>query len=254
MRLSFLLAGFPLLAQGSADLSSIRKERALGADLAAQTRLDSKLLGIAAVSEFVDWIGDRLAKAVAQPKFDYRFDIIIDAEVEEPFGFPGGFVFVPAKFFLAARDESEFAGMLAHVIVHIEQRHGLMAARVERSRDRRVPMIFMGSRAGSHIGAQRTSAVMPNGQRELHLRNELVSDELAVPLLVKAGFDPAGLRRYIGRVQPEESRQKRLDSLGAALAKVEAASVPSDSTFDRMRDLVRAATSARQAKVPSLRR
>lgn len=191
MRLSFLLAGVPLLAQASVEQSIVRKERALGADLAAQTRLDSKLLGIGAISEYLDWIGDRLSKAVAQPKFNYRFDIITHAEVEEPFGFPGGFVFVPAKFFLAARDESEFAGVLAHVIAHIEQRHGVMAARVARIRDQRSPTIFfMGPRAGSHIGAQRTSVVMPQGQRELHLRNEVISDEFAVPLLVKAGFDP----------------------------------------------------------------
>jgi len=47
---------------------------------------------------------------------------------EEAVAVPGGYLFIPANLFLAAGDEAEFAGMLAHSMAHIVARHGTRQA------------------------------------------------------------------------------------------------------------------------------
>ena len=58
----------------------------------------------------------------------YRFTVITadvsENPTHEPAAIPGGSIFVSVDLILAAQDENEFAGMLAHAIGHIEARHG----------------------------------------------------------------------------------------------------------------------------------
>jgi hypothetical protein len=43
----------------------------------------------------------------------------------EPLSVPGGHIFVPATLIPAAGSEAEFAGMLAHAMAHVTERHGI---------------------------------------------------------------------------------------------------------------------------------
>lgn len=69
--------------------------------------------------------------------------------MHEPIAFPGGFIFVPARLILAAQDEDEFAGMLAHSIAHIAERHATrQATRSEITNMSTTPLIYMGGWTG----------------------------------------------------------------------------------------------------------
>jgi predicted Zn-dependent protease len=71
--------------------------------------------------------------------------MIHESTIHEPATLPGGYVFVPAGLFLAAQDEAEFAGMLAHAMGHIALRHGTrQATRGVLIKQRSIPLIFMG--------------------------------------------------------------------------------------------------------------
>lgn len=248
MRQILVLTALPLFAQDY----SVEKERALGAGLMADALRQSKPLGIAAVSEYADFVGSRLSSAIDNRRHDYRFEVVVHPEADEPFGFPGGFVLIPAQFFLEAKNEAEFAGMLAHMVGHIEQRHGARSHR-RASAGAKIPLIFMGNWSGAHVGNTRSTLLVPNGFREMARVNELAADKYAVPVLADAGFDAEALRRYLARVHPEEGREERLAGLDAALAGV--ASRPNgESGFERIRELVRGAVAVRQMKPPSLRR
>ena len=121
----FVLMAAPLLAQPGPNVYSLEKEQALGQRVAADVRSRAKPFGDAAVGSYVERIGSGLAAGLG---FNYQFEVIAAAQTTEPFGVPGGHVFVPAQALLAAADEAEFAGMLAHAIGHVELRHGTRAA------------------------------------------------------------------------------------------------------------------------------
>ena len=77
--------------------------------------------------------------------FSYTVAIVADDGGYEPISLPGGFIFVPASTILAARNEAEFAGMLAHAMAHIAAHHGTRAASRQRIADRATIRLLIGS-------------------------------------------------------------------------------------------------------------
>src|ERR1035441_2317180 len=124
MRFALLLACATLSAQNGADIHSVEKEKALGAQLAAWYRQHSHVPDAPTVNAYLDELGQRLAIQAPATGFTYTFELA-DAEqtrLHEPAAFPAGPVFVPASLILAAADEDELAAMLAHAIAHIATR------------------------------------------------------------------------------------------------------------------------------------
>lgn len=118
--------------------------------------------------------------------------------MHEPVALPGGYVFVPAALFLAAQDEAELAGMLAHAMEHIAERHETrQATRGQIINYANVPLVFMGNSTGCA-----SDAAIPLGFLKFQQDFERQADFLAVQAMARAGFDPNALVRYIERVQP----------------------------------------------------
>ena len=174
------------------DSYSIEKEVALGRQVAAEFRRNTQTLDAPAVLAYVDAIGQRLVAAAGGPPFTYTFALVADdpSAMHEPAAFPGGFVFVPASLILAAKDEDEFTGMLAHAIAHVASRQGTQAAA-------NATLVFMGGWTGSAV---------PRGFLERRRRFELQADGLAARSMSAAGWDPAALARYIERLRPGDER------------------------------------------------
>ena len=174
------------------DSYSIEKEVALGRQVAAEFRRNTQALDAPAVLAYVDASGQRLVAAAGGPPFTYTFALVADdpSAMHEPAAFPGGFVFVPASLILAAKDEDEFTGMLAHAIAHVASRQGTQAAA-------NATLVFMGGWTGSAV---------PRGFLERRRRFELQADGLAARSMSAAGWDPAALARYIERLRPGDER------------------------------------------------
>ena len=183
---------------------SVEKEVALGRQLAAEFQRNAKLLASPATQTFIDDLGERLAAHAPNSAFTYTFRLIAEdpTVLHEPAAFPGGFVFVPARLILAAKDEGELAGMLAHAIAHVAARHGTQqASRAEILHT--IPVVYVGSAAGSAIPRDNT-LVLPMKLRAKSRAYELEADRLAVGIMSAAGYDPAAFVRYVEREQPSD--------------------------------------------------
>jgi predicted Zn-dependent protease len=192
------------------------KEIVLGRQLAAEFQRNSPPVVSPAVGSYLNDLGRHLLAQAANPLFTYTFTLIADdpTALHEPAAFPGGIVFVPAPLILAAADEDGLAGMLAHAIAHIEARHGTkQATGAEIARNNAIPLIFVGGPSGSAVPQGNTVAI-PMGMLARARSYELEADALAVAMMSSAGYDPAALARYIGRVQPsDDSTAKRFSAL-----------------------------------------
>ena len=215
-----MLASLPLVTQeplGAADdinLYSLEKERGLGRGLAAEFRQRTTPIDSPTVQSYLDRLGQGIVRQLRGTKFLFTFSVIADdpcRTIHEPTSLPGGYVFVPAALFLAAHDEAEFAGMLAHAMEHIAQRHGTrQAARGQIANLSSVPLIFMGGWSGNCS----EGLVLPKGFLAIQRSNDLEADALAVQTMARAGFDPMALVRYIERVQHQPTTVTQKAAVG----------------------------------------
>jgi predicted Zn-dependent protease len=189
--------------QDGVNFYSIEEEAALGASLAAEVRRQTTPIDSAVVHDFVNRIEARLAAQIPDAPFPYTLAVIADDPnnaTHEPVSLPGGYIFIPAKLILALNDEAEFAGMLAHSMAHVYERHATReATRAGLANEATVPLIFMGGWRG--YGVERgTSVLMPVGMLKFQRAAETQADTLAVAMTTGAGYDAAALVRYLSRV------------------------------------------------------
>jgi predicted Zn-dependent protease len=166
------------------------KEIALGTQLALQFGQKTTPLGVAAAGDYVKQVGANLA-AQFPGGWTYRIETIREDQggaTHEPVAFPGGAIFVSVDLIAAARNEAEFAGMLAHAMAHVVARHWTRSA----------------TKTGLMPGDSGPAAFresVPMGMLAFQRAMEGEADYLAVKAMAAAGYDPAGLASYVGRVQ-----------------------------------------------------
>jgi hypothetical protein len=120
-RVSLTAQELPGPSQNGANRYSLEKEATLGKQLAAEIRERTNPIDTRGVQSFLDRLGQSLAAQMPNAKLPFTFTAIAEdpcRTTHEPVALPGGYIFVPAALLLAAQDEAEFAGMLAHGMEH----------------------------------------------------------------------------------------------------------------------------------------
>src|ERR1019366_7463018 len=183
MRFALLLACATLSAQTptpgrGVNFYSIEKEKALGAQIAAEYRHQARVLDSPSINAYLDDLGQRLAAQAPATGFTYTFELADDDQtwIHEAAAFPGGPVFVPASLILAAADEDELAAMLAHAIAHISTRQQTrQLTRGQIANQAAMPVVYMGGWSGYAI-RQGEALPVPIAFRPFQRKNELESD------------------------------------------------------------------------------
>ncbi len=168
-------------------------EISTGQQMANQFRHDTTPVGNAAVGEYVNRVGAALA-AQLPGGWAYQFEVVQengDGPTLEPVAFPGGPIFISTELIAAARNEAEFASMLAHAMAHVAERHWTRNAT-------RGDLMQTGFPLPPPGGAARVPLGMIQFQRQF----ERQADYDAVQAMAAAGYDPQGLASYLERVQP----------------------------------------------------
>lgn len=203
-----LLAAWTLNGQTvgrGANFYSIEKESAVGEELAGTYRGAHPPLDSAMVRDYVEQVGERLARGLPQgsPFLPYHFEVTADSAGTflEPIAFSGGIIFVPARLILETRDEAEFAGALAHAMAHVLARHYTREqTRSEIAKLAAIPLRTVPVVAGP---TQSTDQSTDAALIQFHVNLESEADRIAVGLTSTAGYDPRGLERFIAREQSE---------------------------------------------------
>jgi predicted Zn-dependent protease len=247
---------------------SIEKEIALGRQIAADFGRDHKALESPATQAYINDLGQRLAKQIDGPPFVYTFALFADnTPYSEVVALPGGFVFVPSAIILAAKDENELAGILAHSIAHIASRHSTKAAtKAELINTASIPLVYMGGWTGYAI-REGAELAIPLALQQQWRTMELVADQLGARKMSEAGYDPAALARFIDREQARfdewrnkatsqlPNRTQRVQAIQAVIADLPAQTYPLHDGLAQIQDEVRRLTASLEApthKPPTL--
>ncbi len=208
------------VGQGPNSYSRAR-EAALGASLAQRVQRTATPLNSPAALEYVQRLGAKLAAQLPEARFSYTFAVTASDQsnvLHEPLSLVGGYIFVPANLLLAAQDEAEFAGMLAHAMAHVASWHGTRSAsRGEISQMSAIPLIFYGGWTG--FGARQAT---PASFLQFERQYEQEADTIAIKTMSTAGYAPLALVRYFGRVWTDtapdsDSRNVRIAAMRKAI-------------------------------------
>src|ERR1035438_10370772 len=133
--------------RGVGNWYSIERQVAMGRSYAQQIESQIKLVNDPVVTEYVNRIGQNLVRnSDAQVPFTIK---VIDSDVVNAMALPGGFFYVNSGLILAADEEAEMAGVMAHEIAHVAACHyGREMTRANLLQMASIPFIFMGGAIG----------------------------------------------------------------------------------------------------------
>ena len=120
-----------LSAAGCGTLS-VQEEQALGRQMNGEIRRGLVFLPDRVVEQYVREIGDDIVRAAGPQPFEYHFYVVEDDDINA-FAAPAGHVYIHTQTILAARNVSELAGVIAHEVGHVAERH--IAANYNRQRN-----------------------------------------------------------------------------------------------------------------------
>jgi predicted Zn-dependent protease len=128
----------------------------------------------------------------------FTFTVIDKDSVVNAFAIPGGHVFVYTGLIKAVDNEAELAGVLAHEIGHVTQRHGIQSL-CQQGMLKFVTDIVLGD--SSLIGQIVDGMLMLKFSRD----NEFQADSCSLVYLENAGYNPYGMKSFLEKLAANES-------------------------------------------------
>jgi beta-barrel assembly-enhancing protease len=177
----------------------------MGKEYSQQVEASSKLITDPTITEYINRIGQNLVRnSDSQVPFTIK---VLDSDDVNAFALPGGFFYVNSGLILAADNEAELAGVMAHEIAHVAACH---VAR-ENTRGQlmnlaSIPLIFVGGGIGYAV-RNAVGIGVPLGFLKFSRGFEAEADYLGVEYLYKAGYDPQAFTAFFEKVQALEKKK-----------------------------------------------
>jgi predicted Zn-dependent protease len=207
-RLLALPAAIALAAPLSAlALISVNEEIALGKQAQQQVRKEVPALTDRTIASYVASIGRQLASRAGGPKYPYSFSVADYREINA-FALPGGPVWIHRGILHAAANESQLAGVLAHEVAHIAQRHA--ADQITKSLVAHGLLGLLGAVLGNDRSArvaQMGAQVLAGGYMLKFSRDdEREADRVGVQIMRRAGWDARGMLEFMDTLRRQQGR------------------------------------------------
>jgi predicted Zn-dependent protease len=178
---------------------SVRQDEQLGRQAAAEAERQLPIVRDDYVEDYVNEIVDRLAGVAPGPRFDYRARVVNGADVNA-FSLPGGYIYVNRGLIEAVRSEGELAGVLAHEMAHIAQRHG--TSQVSKAYGAQLGVGLLSGVLGGRdhrlgMGEQIIGSLGLNALFMKFSRNaENEADRVGARMMAGAGYDPLAMASF----------------------------------------------------------
>ena len=186
--------------------SGTEKEVKMGRMLAAQVDKEAKFIDDPIITEYVNRVGQNIVlHSDAKVPFTIK---VIDSDEVNAFALPGGFFYVNKGLILAADNEAELAGVMAHEIAHVAARHAM-------ENQRKMELMDYGMLAGILLGGPILSNVLYNGAGffegmaflKFSRGAEEEADKLGVQYMWAAGYDPSAMATMFEKLEAKNKKK-----------------------------------------------
>jgi predicted Zn-dependent protease len=191
--------------KGLGNWYSLEREIAMGKEFAAQVEASVKLVQDPVVTEYVNRIGQNLVRnSDARVPFTIK---VVDSDELNAFALPGGFFYVNSGLILAADEEAELAGVMAHEIAHVAARHATrQMTRAQFANLASIPLIFVGGGLGYAIRSA-AGLGLPLTFLSFSRGFEAEADYLGLEYMYKSGYDPQAFISFFEKIQAKEKKK-----------------------------------------------
>lgn len=199
----------PNLGGSSGSAISPREEYRIGRDITRQMRQAGFLMEDPLLTEYMNSVGYRLAAASQRYGQPFEFFLVRDDSLNA-FALPGGFIGVNAGLMLTTDTESELAGVMAHEVAHVTQRHIARQMEAASGMSWAAAAAMLGAIliGVSGSGAEATQAAIMAAQAGImqHRINftrahEYEADRVGIGILAAADFNVAGMADFFRKLQ-----------------------------------------------------
>lgn len=190
---------------GGMDWYSIEKEIRIGKEYAQQLEQSMRMVQDPVINEYINRIGQNLVRN-SDAKVPFTIKVVDDDSVNA-FALPGGFFYVNSGLILAADEEAELAGVMAHEIAHVAARHATRGAtRAEVANLLSIPLIFVGGGIG-YAAREAVGIGLPITFLKFSRGFEAEADYLGLQYMYKAGYDPNAFVAFFEKLEAQEKKK-----------------------------------------------
>jgi predicted Zn-dependent protease len=194
----------PDIGSPAQAIMTLEDEYQIGRMVVRGLRDQDQILEDPEVADYLQTVGSRLSSEAHDGVQKFTFFAVKDRGINA-FALPGGFIGMNAGLVLETKNESELAGVMAHEIAHVTQRHiaRSIAAQSKSSLVSTAAMlaaILLGAAAGGGDGAMAGVAAAQSlaiqQQISFTRANETEADRVGLGILARSGFDPEGMPAF----------------------------------------------------------
>jgi beta-barrel assembly-enhancing protease len=157
------------------------------------------------VSLYIRNLGNRLVTFAPGQKWPFSFHVIRQKDINA-FALPGGPIFINLGTIQAAENEAQLAGVMAHEISHVVQRHATCNLTKQ---EKQTPFWVLGQIAAQlalpgslgQVASSGIGTAAGLGFLKMSRDAERQADLLGTDILYDAGFDPRGMVQFFEVIQ-----------------------------------------------------
>lgn len=157
------------------------------------------------LQDYIDRVGQRLVREAEPRGFSYHFKVV-DAEEENAFALPGGYIYITRGLLAYLNNEAQLAGVIGHEIAHAASRHAAeMLTKSLGYQFLTIGLLATGA-AGGNSGnwAMVVTALSQQILLGYGRENELKADEMGILYASKAGYSPQQVVEFMKTLKFKE--------------------------------------------------
>ena len=191
--------------KGLGNWYSLEKQVAMGKGFAMQVEQSAKVVNDPVVNEYVNRLAQNIVRnSDAKVPFTVK---VLDDDTVNAFALPGGYFYVQTGLILAADNEAELAGVMAHEIGHVAACHAArQQTRGNLAQLATIPLIFVGGGIGYGI-YEAAGIGVPLTFMKFQRNFEAQADYLGVQYLYASGYDPQAFPQFFEKIQALEKKK-----------------------------------------------
>lgn len=185
---------------------SQEKEMAIGRQLAMEVEQQAKLVEDPMITEYINRVGQNVVlHSDAKVPFTIK---VIDSDEVNAFALPGGFFYVNKGLILAADNEAELAGVMAHEIAHVAARHAMEnQGKMQAIQYGLLGTIIFGGGIASTIAQNAGGFAQMLSFFKFSRGAEEEADKLGVQYLYASGYDPTAMATMFEKLASQNKKK-----------------------------------------------
>jgi beta-barrel assembly-enhancing protease len=193
--------------EGVYSVEDVEKEILFGREMASILLSDKTFITDQALSRYVSLVGNSILRNASRPDLNFYFGVIKSPQINA-YATPGGYIFITTSALELMKNEAELAGVLAHEIAHIADRHIVKILKI-RADDKSLTALA-GKITGNNTQSAKVVFDQAVGQaleilfsKGLEQEDEYSADQQGLLLMTLSGYDPSQYLKFLDRIRPK---------------------------------------------------